>query len=586
MIILLLFAFLAGLLTILAPCVWPLLPVLLSTDSVAGGKKRPLGLVTGIAVSFGALTLLASYLEKYLGINENYLRYFSVIFLIVLGVILVVPHLSQKYEAKMSAIVGRFAPKPNANSTGFKGGFLTGLGLGILWTPCSGPIFAAVATESTQAKFSFGILLVAASYLLGVSIPLYWFVIGGQRVIKKSRVFNKHLGKFQILSGAILIVFAIASLFGWDKTAEIWLLNRVPSYTSALQSIERTSAVHNQLSKLTSNGKSITNQSNTSSDNSSYFNVPPGSHAPDFVGISSWINSAPLTMAQLKGKVVLVDFWTYSCINCIRSLQYVTKWYNTYHKYGFVVVGVHSPEFPFEKERGNVIAATKQFGIKYPVAQDNDLATWNNYNNEYWPAEYVIDAKGDIRRTEFGEGGYAETEKAIQILLAQNGVKVNSKVSDPLNVNYQQGTSLETYLGTARESQDQNPYQVITPLNSHYLTPKTMQPNTFALSGDWNISSDHIAGNPGAQIIYDFVAHQVYIILRPHQVGAVDYVDVKLDGKPIPAKVAGTDVINGRIKVDEDRLYNLFDSKTTFSNNTISITFENKGTQAYTFTFG
>jgi cytochrome c biogenesis protein CcdA/thiol-disulfide isomerase/thioredoxin len=583
MFILCIFAFFAGLLTVLAPCIWPLLPVILSSDVNQNGRRRPLGLVTGVTVSFGLLTLGASALERSVGISEQSIRTFSVIVLVAMGLLLLLPPLTLKFESKISEWVGRFAPKSNQPSSGFIGGFVVGLSLGILWTPCSGPIFAAISTASATSKISFAIFLVTLAYLLGVSIPLYLLVIGGRKLLNRIKVINRYLGKIQIVSGLVLISFALATATGFDKTLEIKLLNHLPSYTNFLTSFEKQSSVTKQLSKLTGRA----NEVNVPVDSikNDLLNFSPSVQAPEIVGDKSWINSAPLKLVSLKGHVVLVDFWTYTCINCIRSLQYVKKWYATYHSAGLEVIGVHSPEFPFEQSRTNVIAAVHRFGIKYPVVQDNKLATWNNFNNQYWPAEYLIDSRGFIRRADFGEGNYDQMESAIQLLLKQKSSTSFAPVSNPMNVSFDKPTSLETYLGVARFDQAQNPYQFVNAGTRNFQATNQLAVNTYEMSGKWRVSDLNIESQVGSNLSYHFTAHQVYVVLKPSNTGK-DLVRVMLNGKPMPTKYAGTDVKDGVIRVDADRLYNLFDSKSLLTDGLLKLDFATPGTQAFTFTFG
>ena len=586
MIVLYVVAFIAGLFTILAPCIWPLLPIVLADVTQSKSKHRPLGITAGVAISYAFFTLAISALESSLGLNPNVLRKFAVVVLLVIGVSMAVPVLSRKMEASISRFSGRFGGVGRNQRSDFGGGFITGLALGIVWTPCSGPILASVAVLAGTNKVSFETVIVTLFYVAGVSIPLFGFAVGGQKLLAKSRRLSKHTGRIQIASGMVMILTAFAIYTNYDKTIEAKLLNAVPSYTNALTSIERTSSVTKALSKLKGT-KNVPASAN--GDIAGLFNGSGGapSTAPEFTGISQWLNtSAPQTLASLKGKIVLVDFWTYSCINCLRTLPHVEAWYNKYHSSGFEVIGVSTPEFSFEKDAGNVSSAIKRYNIPYPVALDNKYATWNAYNNEYWPAEYLIDATGKIRRAEFGEGNYGETEQAIRTLLGNAGHTVTIAPSDLPDMTPTNQNTPETYFGSNR---GQYGYPSPNYPNGTYTipvpVPSTVPVDHFAFGGDWTIAPEYAQATKGASLTEHFQASKVYLILNPSK-GATNKVDVTYDGKPLVGKFAASDVVNGVITLDSDRLYNIFDSGTTPSDGTLKFTFENNGTQAFTFTFG
>ena len=300
-------------------------------------------------------------------------------------------------------------------------------------------------------------------------------------------------------------------------------------------------------------------------------NLPILGTAPDFTGISAWINSDPLTMASLKGKVVLVDFWTYSCINCIRTLPHVTSWYDTYKDQGFVVVGVHSPEFAFEKVTENVKKAAVQYGIHYPIAQDNDLATWSAYNNQYWPAHYLIDAQGKVRETHFGEGNYDETEASIRALLAEAHAAAVLPTVVPNNDTTPTNSSTpETYLGSARRS--------------HFVegvAASALRANQWTLTGKWQEDEESITSlEKDAGLSFNFGAQDVYLVINP-PAGVTASVKVLIDGQP--ASSDGTDVVGGVVAVNTDRLYHLahFSKK---ESHVLMLVFQTVGTKAFAFT--
>ena len=577
-------AFIAGLFTILAPCIWPLLPIVLADVTQSNSKRRPLGITAGVAISYAFFTLAISALESSFGLNPNVLRKLAVVVLLVVGLSMVIPALSRRMEASISRFSGKFGGMGRNTRSDFGGGFLTGIALGIVWTPCSGPILASVAVLAGTNKISLESVIVTLFYVAGVSIPLFGFAVGGQKLLSRSRRLSKHTGRIQIASGLVMIITAVGIYTNYDKTIEAKLLSAVPSYTNALTGIERTSSVTKALDKLKGT-KNI--PSTVTANESALFNGNGGapSKAPEFSGISKWLNtSGAQTLASLKGKVVLVDFWTYSCINCIRTLPHITAWYNKYHSSGFEVIGVHTPEFAFEKDAGNVNSAIKRYGIPYPVALDNNYSTWNAYNNQYWPAEYLIDATGQIRRHEFGEGNYGETEKAIRSLLTSAGHSVKVVASDLPDTTPHSATTPETYFGSNR---GQFGYPAPNYPNGTFDIPlqKSVPQDQFAFGGKWTIASEYAGAHAGASISEHFMASKVYMILKPGN-GATNKVAVTYDGKPLVGPLAGSDVINGVLTVDSDRLYNVFDSGKATSNGTLRFTFLNTGTQAFTFTFG
>lgn len=580
MILLYVVAFVSGLFTILAPCIWPLLPIVLADVTQSHSKRRPLGITAGVAISFTFFTLSISALESSIGLSPNALRKIAVITLLIIGISTSVPALARRMEAWISSKSARFGTLGRNQRSDFSGGFVTGLALGIVWTPCSGPILASVATLAATNTVSLQAVIVTFFYVAGVSIPLFGFSVGGQRLFAKSRTLSKQTGRIQIASGLVMIVTAVGIYTNYDKTIEAKLLNAIPSYSRALTNIESGSGVTKALAHLKGRKNA---QSSTNLQNGNLFNA--NDTAPEIEGISQWLNSkGPETLASLKGKVVLIDFWTYSCINCLRTLPHVKAWYNRYHTSGFEVIGVSTPEFAFEKDPNNVNSAIKRYGIPYPVALDNNYRTWNAYNNQYWPAEYLIDASGKIRRTEFGEGNYAESEQAIRTLLANAGNKVTVAPSDLPDMTPTTQLTPETYLGSNRA---QFGFPIPNYPNGTFAISerKSVPLNQFSLGGKWKIQSENIEASRGATLTEHFHAAHVYLILNP-KVGSNNEVKVSYNGRPLTGAFAGTDVINGVIKVDADRLYNIFDRKEGTIDGVLKFTFSNDGIQAFTFTFG
>lgn len=577
MFILLLFSFISGLVTILAPCIWPLLPIVLSVSST-GGHRKPLGITFGIIISFAFFTLAISYLVMAFHFDPNILRFFAVLIIGFLGITMLVPYLSERLEGFVGGLSSTLATNNNTR-TGFVGGLITGITLGAVWSPCAGPILATIATLGATQSVNLQAILVTVSYCIGVGIPLFIFSYFGARLFKTNRFLTKYTGRVQQIFGIILILMAFAIYTNYDKIIQAKLLDYFPAYSNLLYKFESNPAVKTQLDIL--KGKNYGTKIPINNSGS----LPYLGRASEFEDITNWINSKPLTIAELKGKVVLVDFWTYTCINCIRTLPHVTSWYDKYKDKGFVVVGVHTPEFEFEKNTQNVEKAISQFGIHYPVAQDNNYATWNAYDNQYWPAEYLIDVKGNIRRYHFGEGEYDQTEKAIRILLEEKGSKVKenmSRVNDETPSN-SQDLSPETYIGASR-MQYLFPNGRVEVGKYDFKLDSSLQTNSFSLGGTWNIQKEEALSGKNATLIYNFFANKVYLVMRPADGGSK--VKITLDGKELTPENAGIDVKNGLINIDQDRLYNLVDLKGNSGNHILKLEFLTPGTKVYAFTFG
>lgn len=312
-------------------------------------------------------------------------------------------------------------------------------------------------------------------------------------------------------------------------------------------------------------------------------NVDEEVFAPEFVGISNWINSDPLTIKELRGKVVLVDFWTYTCINCIRTLPHVTSWYKKYKDDGFIVVGVHTPEFEFEKDTGNVVNATKQYNITYPVAQDNDYLTWRAYNNRYWPAKYLIDKDGKIRYYHFGEGDYDKTEMAIQELLKEKGSSVSSALEKIPDSTPATRNSPETYLGSAR-MQYYYPSGSLSNGTKNLELEENPTIHSFSLGGGWEISEEFSKSQSNSTLTYHFYADKVFLVMKPEKVNSK--IKIFLDGKLISDENSGNDVTDGTVTINTDRLYNLVDLESGPETHVLKIEFLDPGIEAFAFTFG
>ncbi len=575
MVILLIFAFLSGLVTIFAPCIWPLLPIILSS-STTGEKNKPLGITLGILVSFTLATLTLSYIVKIIPFDPNVLRLFAVVVIGFLGLTLLIPKLSQILEGYVSRLSSKFTPKTKKD--GFLGGFVTGFALGIVWSPCAGPILATIATLAATRSVNAQIILVTVVYVIGIGIPLFIFALLGSKFFNESKLLSKYTGRVQQVFGAVMVLMALAIFTNYDKVLQVKLLNMFPSYSSFLLKLEDNPTVKNQLDAIKGN-------------NSQKVDMPfPQASllkdygpAPDFTGISHWLNSEPLTIQSLRGKVVLVDFWTYTCINCIRTLPYVTSWYEKYKDMGFVVVGVHTPEFEFEKNTANVANAIKQYKIHYPVAQDNDYGTWQAYDNHYWPAKYLIDAKGNLRYIHFGEGEYENTEKAIQDLIKEAGKSVNTAVTDETQPQFRNNQTPETYVGAARMDRFASVEGTHTGQFTYSL-PDVVPQQYFGFAGTWDVEQEFASPVANSVLEFNFIANKVFLVITPKS--PTDKIKVSLDGQVISATQAGADVKDGYVILDNARLYNLVNIGNDNKSHLLKLEFQTPGTKIFAFTFG
>lgn len=554
MLVLLFFAFASGLVTIFAPCIWPLLPIVLSA-STTGGRKKPFGISLGIITSFAFFTLTISYIVKIIPFDPNILRLFAVVVIGILGLTLVIPRLAQMFEGWVSRLASSIGTKAQQNQgEGFKGGFVTGVALGIVWSPCAGPILATIATLAATRTVNIQIILVTLAYVIGVGIPLFLFTWAGSRILTKSRILSKYTGRIQQVFGVIMILTAIAIYTNYDKIIQVKLLDSIPTYSQFLYKLENSEEVKKQLDMLRQKKEEMRKDMPTGTNS-----LPNLGTAPEFTGIHKWLNSDPLTMESLRGKVVLIDFWTYTCINCIRTLPHIVNWYEKYKDQGFVVVGVHTPEFEFEKKTENVLGAIKQYNIRYPVAQDNDYKTWRAYDNHYWPAKYLIDAEGNIRYTHFGEGEYDVTEENIQKLLEEAGQKVKEEVSGMPDETPTGDQTPETYLGSLRMERKAD-------------SPEGLPLHYFSLDGNWATEEEYSISDRDASLTLHFYAAKVFLVITPREPGT--QVKVYLDGK-----------FSKTITLDNDRLYELVNLPEK-GDHILRLEFPNKGTQIFAFTFG
>lgn len=582
MILLLAFAFFSGLVTILAPCVWPLLPIVLSSAASSQDKHRPLGITTGIMLSFGVFTLTISSVVRIFHIDPDILRTIAIAIIATLGLVLLIPALSKVLEYLVSKLSQRFSNRSGNSGGGFWTGFLTGCSLGVVWAPCAGPILASIAALAATGQVTVFVVALTAAYVAGIGVPLFILAYGGQKLLTQSRRLSPYTGKIQQIFGLVMILTALAMYTGYDRRLQVVILNALPGYSAGVNNLQSLNIITKQLENVTNETGSKTELTASLINTNDLFNS--NFKAPDLVGINQWLNSSPISLKDLRGKVVLVDFWTYTCINCIRTLPYVTSWYDKYHDQGFVVIGVHTPEFEFEKKTSNVEAALGQYKIHYPVAQDNDYATWSNFNNRYWPAEYLIDSNGVVRRTHFGEGEYDAMEQSIQALLAEAGKNVTSSLVTDSDQTPTGQLSPETYLG-ANRMQYYFPNVSILPGQATFSLNQALPVNSFSLGGEWNVTPENVITVKNSSLLYNFRANKVYLVLRPGQNKAA-HVKVYLDGVLVDRVSAGSDVKDGVLTIDKDRLYNLIDLHGLAGKHILRLEFDAPGVEAFAFTFG
>lgn len=552
MILLVLFAFLAGVVTVLSPCILPLLPIILGS-STTGNKQKPLGIIIGFVSSFTFFTLFLSTIVRLSGISADTLRIISVLTIIFFGFSILIP----KVQLWLEELLSKFGTGKKTGD-GFIGGIFIGLSLGLLWTPCVGPILASVITLALSGSVNGSSVVITLAYALGTALPMFGIMQTGRLLFTKVPWLLQHTGNIQKIFGVIMIVVGIGIFFNVDRKFQTWVITTFPNYGVGLTKFEETNTVKNLLDNQKKEDKNVTSI------------LPKLSQAPNLIAGGEWINSDPLTIESLKGKVVLVDFWTYTCINCIRTLPYVERWHSTYKDKGFTVIGVHTPEFEFEKNLQNVQKAVKQYKLTYPIMQDNNFDTWNNYSNRYWPAHYLIDKNGVIRYTHFGEGNYEETEMAIQELLKENGQEVTI-TPQPQMYTIQTKTP-ETYLGYARMERYASNERVKKDEPFAYSLPKKIPQNTFGYEGSWKVGKDSALSYPESKLVINYSSKDVFLVMKS--------IDTQARKVTIKTSKSTTNLI-----IDDDKLYELVKNE-TLKNETLTVLFDEGGVEVFAFTFG
>lgn len=571
MIILLLFAFMAGVVTILSPCILPVLPIILA-GSVAEGRRRPVGIILGFIASFTFFTLLLTAIVKATGLPADSLRLLAVVVIFLFGIVLLFPQTQvalEKIISRLSSIV-----PSTQNQHGLVGGLVIGASLGLIWAPCVGPILAAVITLAFTSAITLTAVLITLAYAVGTAIPMLVIMLGGRQLLQRVPWLMEHTPQIQKGFGLIMILLAVMIFFNWDRRFQAYVLTVFPEYGAGLTQLENNQVVQDQLDRAFTSGPITPAELNQ-----------PGVPAPDFIGGGPWINSDPVALSDLQGKVVLVDFWTYSCINCIRTFPYLREWYEKYKDLGFVIVGVHSPEFAFEKEYDNVLQATKDFNLTYPVVLDNEFAIWQAYSNRYWPAHYLIDATGTIRYTHFGEGEYEQTEAAIQALLKEAGYAPSASISSGSDSTPRVRQTPETYLGWDRlERFSSLPLPTRPNQNYTFAYDEPIPVNAFGYQGQWRLTPEAGVASSDSQLKLRFIGQKVYLVITPST--AADTIQVLIDGEMPNVEQAGEDVIDGVVTVTEPRLYELLNIQGPRGEHTLELQFDTPGTEVFAFTFG
>ena len=533
----------AGFITAISPCVLPVLPIVFA-GGATGGRRKPFAIIAGLIVSFSAFTLFGVWLLKRLGLPEDLLRDIAIALLFLVAATLLFP----KVEEVVQRPFLRLTRRPGGD---LGGGFLLGASLGLVFVPCAGPVLAAITVVGATQDVGARSIVLTLAYAIGAAIPMLLVAFGGRSAMGALR---PHAHRIRQALGVVVALTALAIALNVDRHFQ----TAIPGYTEALQGkVEQSDRAQRELRKV----RGQTREAAASSSLQDF------GQAPELTGLSNWINSKPLTLSKLRGKVVLIDFWTYSCINCLRTLPHVKAWDRTYRNRGLVVLGVHTPEFAFEHVPGNVQGAVRRLGIRYPVALDNDYGTWNAFRNQYWPAKYLIDRRGHLRYYHFGEGAYDTTEARIRTLLGENAgmTPVANRLSDktpngPLTP--------ETYLGYqrlarfAQRSIEQDTF-------AEYRFPKRdLQQSELAYDGRWKVTGEEIVAGLGARLRLAFTARKVFLVL-----GGKGNVRVLLDGKERRV-----------VRVNGSRLYTLL-SLPELREGLLELRFD-PGVRGYAFTFG
>ncbi|WP_296257725.1 MULTISPECIES: cytochrome c biogenesis protein DipZ [unclassified Pseudomonas] len=586
--LLIILAYLGGVLTIVSPCILPVLPFVFARTGQPFVRSG-LPLLVGMAVTFALVATLAAVGGGWVVQLNQYGRDLALIFVALFGLTLLLPKLAERLTRPLVAAGSRLSENAGVDARPSPwASFMIGVATGLLWAPCAGPILGLVLTGAALQGASVGTTLLLLAYAAGAATSLALALLLGGKVFS---AMKRSLGAGEWIRrglGAAMLAGVAAIALGLDTG----VLARIS--TASTGGLEQSLVGRLTGKTSTSQGSSLFPDGAMMAAKNSTQNLPIEGQLPSLDGAVQWLNSAPLTAEQLKGKVVLVDFWTYSCINCLRTLPYVKAWADKYRDQGLVVIGVHAPEFAFERDVKNVTKAMTDLGIHYPVAIDNDYTIWRAFDNQYWPAHYFADAKGQIRYHHFGEGAYDESERVIQALLREAGNRqVATDLIDANGNGVLQAAdtgevkSPETYLGFERAENFVSPGGAQGDRVASYSTPPSLTLNSWGLDGQWNIGSERASlSAANGKIVYRFHARDLHLVLGPGSDGKPVRFKVFVDGKA-PGDAHGSDVApDGSGTVTEQRLYQLVRQPGDITDHTFTIEFSDPGVSAYAFTFG
>jgi cytochrome c biogenesis protein CcdA/thiol-disulfide isomerase/thioredoxin len=613
--LLIVLAYLGGALTILSPCILPVLPFVFARADQPFVRSG-LPLLGGMALTFALVATLAAVGGGWVTQANQYGRWIAIVLLGVFGLTLLMPRLADRLMHPLVSAGNRLSELAQANGqkngakSQFGSSFLLGIATGLLWAPCAGPILGLVLTGAALRGASVGTTLLLLAYAAGAGTSLAVALLIGGRVFT---AMKRSLGAGEWVRrgiGVAMLGGVAAIALGFD-TGVLARVSTVATSGIEQRLVDKLSpAKHSDDAMMSANAPAMKPETKPSADTPA---AAPSEGAmiraataaapltvegtlPQLTGAVQWLNSPPLTAEQLRGKVVLVDFWTYSCINCLRTLPYVKAWSKKYRDKGLVVIGVHAPEFAFERNIDNVKKATHDLGVDYPVAIDNNYAIWRAFGNQYWPAHYFVDAQGRIRHHHFGEGEYEQSEKIIQQLLAEAGHPDAAQVATGLT-QHASGVeaaadgndmqSPETYIGYSRAENFASPGGEAENRAHAYSAPSNPDVNDWGLAGTWKVGAEHATlAAPNGSIVYRFHARDLHLVLGPGVGGKPVRFRVSIDGAA-PGNARGTDVnADGTGVVREQRLYQLVRQTGDVADHTFTIEFLDPGVEAYAFTFG
>ncbi len=565
MITLVLVGLISGIITAISPCVLPVLPAILTSAIQDGGRnrRRPLVVVAGLVTSFAVFTLLGGILLSSLGLPDDLLRWTGIAVLAIVGVGLMIPKVGELLQRPFERV------RPVQMDRGGNG-YVMGLALGLVFVPCAGPILASITVLAATNGVSWGLVALTLAFSAGIAIPLLGFGFAGQAIFSRITLVRERLQLIRAISGAVLVATALVIA---TNVAEP-LQRLVPEQLASIQNqIEDSDTVRDELDSLT--GREAVDTAATGdalsfdeceANTAVLQNCGP---ARDLPGIDAWLNTddgQALDLADLEGQVVLVDFWTYSCINCQRTFPYLTAWDERYRDQGLTIIGVHTPEFAFEKVVDNVADATDRYGIDYPVAIDNEYQTWREWDQRFWPAHYLIDQTGTVRQVHYGEGAYAETEELIQQLLDA----APQDVVDMDTGGHTTDRTQETYLGYGRLQYADNGGQVVHDEPVAYGHDAFPQPDHFAYVGEWTVTDEYALAGEGAMLMLNFYASDAHLVMAGE--GEVRVTLLNDDSYERTVEVDGT-----------ADLYDLWEGD---PHEDVMILEFTPGVEAYAFTFG